>query len=111
LIAAQQRYNSTLAPTTSDRRRRQSWHDVNEYHSVPYYQYTSTAQKDFQEGVQCNMDNEQSISMQETLSDVEEESIEEYKVQVLKKEQVQETIHHAPEPQNRVHLSITTQTE
>ena len=39
ILAAEQRLSTSLV-TTFDRRRRQSWHDVNEYHSVPYYQYT-----------------------------------------------------------------------
>ncbi len=111
ISAAQQRYNQTTITTASDRRRRHSWHEVNEYHSVPYFQYTNSVQKGFQESIQCNIDNEQLISKPEILSDVEEETVDENKIKNLKKDYVQQTIHYLTIPKDRVQISITTQTE
>ncbi len=111
IIAAQKRYGQTSTNQTSDRRRRQSWHDVNEYHSVPYYQYTTSVHAEFQKNIQCDMDNEQSISQPEVLSDVEEEIVDEEKIKDFKRENLRETIHHPSLLQDRAHVSITTQTE
>ncbi|CAF2831836.1 unnamed protein product [Rotaria sp. Silwood2] len=112
ILSAQRRYNQTsITTTTADRRRRQSWHDINEYHSVPYYQYTCAVRKGSQKFIQCNMDNEHLISTQEILSDVEEETVDENHMKGFKKETVQQTIHHSSMLQDRVHISIMTQTE
>ncbi|CAF3459028.1 unnamed protein product [Rotaria socialis] len=112
LLSLQQRYNSTSIKTTSDRRRRQSWHDVNEYHSVPYYQYTRAVQMGFQRYIQCNMDNEHfATSRQEILPEVEEETVDENPIKIIKKEIVHETVHHSVIPQYRVRISIKTQTQ
>ncbi|CAF1166687.1 unnamed protein product [Rotaria sordida] len=109
IISTQRRYNQTTT-TTLDRRRRHSWHDVNEYHSVPYYQYTRAIRIGYQRGIQCDIDNEQLISKQEILSEVEE-TVDENLIKDFKKEIVQEKIHHPSIPQNHIHISITTQTE
>jgi len=113
ISAAQQRYNQTTTTTTtaSDRRRRHSWHELNEYHSVPYFQYTNSIQTGFQKSIQCNIDNEQLMSKPEILSGVEEEIVDEDKIKNLKKDYVQQTIHHLTIPKDRVQISITTQTE
>ncbi|CAF0907645.1 unnamed protein product [Didymodactylos carnosus] len=60
---------STVRMTTYDRRRRQSWHDINEYRSIPYYQYTRPAKNCPQTGVQCNMDSEKPLSIVEEIPD------------------------------------------
>jgi hypothetical protein len=57
------------------------------------------------------MDNEQSISQPEVLSDVEEEIVDEEKIKDFKRENLRETIYHPSLPQDRAHVSITTQTE
>jgi hypothetical protein len=112
IIAAQQRYSPSLTTTaTVDRRRRQSWHDLNEYHSVPYYQYTRSALPEYQQGIQCDLDNEHLIGTQETLTEVEEEINYQYQIKDYKKEKVQQMIHHPSIPKDRIHVSITTQTE
>ncbi len=112
IIAAQQRSNQTSLTTTKfDRRRRQSWQDLNEYHSVPYYQYTRPVRLAFQEGTQCDIDNEYSVSRQEILPNIEEQVIHENNINDYTRENVQETVHHLSIPQERVHVSITTQTE
>ncbi|CAF4949494.1 unnamed protein product [Rotaria sp. Silwood1] len=111
ILATQRHYNQTLITTTVDRRRRQSWQDVNEYHSVSYYQYTCAVRRGFHKNIQCNIDNEHLISKQEILSDVEEEIVDENQMKSFRKEKVQETIHHSLIPQDRVHISIMTQTE
>jgi hypothetical protein len=111
IIAAQQRYGQVSTSSTSDRRRRQSWHDVNEYHSVPYYQYTTSVHAEFQKSIQCDMDNEQSTSKPEVLSDVEEETVDDENIKDYKRENLRETIHHPSLLHVRAHVSITTQTE
>jgi hypothetical protein len=109
ILAAQQRFNQTSIPTASDRRRRQSWHEINEYYSVPYFQYTNSVQTGVQELIQCDIDNEQLISKSEILSGVKEERVDEDKI----KDYVQQTMHHLTVPKDRVQIqiSITTQTE
>jgi hypothetical protein len=107
ILSGQQQFKKQ----TSDRRRRQSWHDVNEYHSVPYYQYTHSVQSGHEQSVQCNIDYETLESQQETLSDLEEETIDEDEMKDLKEEKLKEIIHNISIPQDRVHISITTQTE
>ncbi|CAF1318490.1 unnamed protein product, partial [Rotaria sp. Silwood1] len=109
ILAVQRRYNQTSITTTVDRRRRQSWQDFNEYHSVPYYQYTCAVRRGFHKNIQCNMNNEHLISKQEILSDVEEEIVDENQMKGCRKETVQETIHHSLISQDRVHISIMTQ--
>ena len=110
ILAAEQRYNQTSI-STSDRRRRQSWHDVNEYHSVPYYQYSRSVRSGNQEAIQCDLDNEQVISTQVYLPFLIEEIVDETKIQQAKKETASETIQKESTLQNRVQISITTQTE
>jgi hypothetical protein len=111
IIAAHQQYNQTSITTASNRRRRQSWHDVNEYHSVPYYQYTYPNHTGFQRSIQCDMDNEQLRSKLEALSDVEEEIVNENKIKNVKQEYVKQTTHHLTVPQDRAKVLITTHTE
>jgi hypothetical protein len=62
ILTTKQRYNQ-IPISTFDRHRRQSWHDVNEYHSVPYYQYTRPPRLGYQDGVQCDLDNEHNQSV------------------------------------------------
>ena len=109
ILAAEQRYNpSTL--TTFDRRRRQSWHDVNEYHSVPYHQYTRSVRLGSQEASQCDMDNEYQISTQNNLSCLDESAEEE--LSPARDEHVaQELIHDHSAVEDRAQVSIMTQTE
>ncbi|CAF0755551.1 unnamed protein product [Didymodactylos carnosus] len=61
--------DSASRTTTYDRRRRQSWHDISEYRSVPYYQYSRPAKDCPQTGVQCNRDLETPLSMITETSD------------------------------------------
>ncbi len=112
IIEAQQRYNeASLTTTKFDRRRRQSWQDLNEYHSVAYYQYTRPVRLAFHEGTQCDIDNEYSVSRQEILPNIEEQVINKNNMNAYTRENVHETVHHLSIPQERVHISITTQTE
>lgn len=112
IALAQQRYDEKEGKvTTSNRRRRQSWHDINEYHSVPYHQYTTTVHQGFEKDIQCEIDNEQSKSKSEILHYVEEEIMDENRIKSLKAEYLQETIHQLIAPKDRVQISIMTQTE
>ena len=110
LLAGQQRYNQKLV-STFDRRRRHSWHDVNEYHSVPYYQYTCFIRSGSHKAVQCNLDDERSKGTQEFLSHISEETIDEHQLHYMEEHTARETVHNQSIPQNRVHISIMTQTE
>ncbi|CAF2527000.1 unnamed protein product [Rotaria sp. Silwood2] len=110
ILAAEQRYRQTSV-STFDRRRRHSWHDVNEYHSVPYYQYTRSVRSGNQEGVQCDLDNEHLISIQQFLPFIREEIVEEHKPTRIEEHYAEETVHTHRIPEHRVHVSIMTQTE
>jgi hypothetical protein len=57
------------------------------------------------------MDNEQSTSKPEVLSDVEEETVDDENIKDYKRENLRETIHHPSLLHDRAHVSITTQTE
>lgn len=111
ILAAYQRYNQTSGSTTSERRRRHSWHDVNEYHSVPYYQYSNTMKNGYQQGIQCDLDNEQMTGKHEILSDVEEEAFDDENINDFRRENLREIVHHHSTPRDTVSVSITTQTE
>ena len=111
ILSAEERFGQKSFNRPSDRRRRHSWHDVNEYHSVPYYQYTSFNHRSFGGGIQCDIDNQELLSQTEVLSDVEEETIEEEKIKNVKRENLREVIHHSHQPNDRAQVSITTQTE
>jgi len=110
ILAAEQRYNQTTM-STLDRHRRHSWHDVNEYHSVPYYQYSRFVRCGYQDGVQCDLDNEHVISTQEYLPFVAEETADENQVKHLEKQKASETVHNQSILRDRVKISIMTQTE
>lgn len=72
ILEAEKRYNPSVM-TTFNRRRRQSWHDVNEYHSVPYYQYTRPIHRGFHQSIQCQFDDELlKKSSRKLLSQIEE---------------------------------------
>lgn len=110
--AAEERYGLKSSQHSSDRRRRHSWHDVNEYHSVPYYQYTSFNHRSFEGGIQCDIDNQRLMSQTEILHEVEEEEItEDENIKDWKKENLTETIEYSIELRNRVQVSVPTQTE
>jgi hypothetical protein len=109
ILSSEQRYHRTSI-TTFDRRRRQSWHDINEYHSVPYHQYTRCVRLGDQQATQCNMDNEHLISEQNVLSFVYE-TVDENQFRDIEEHNAQEIIHNQSIPSNRVLVSIMTQTE
>ena len=109
ILEAEQRYTRT-AVTTFDRRRRQSWHDVNEYHSVPYYQYTRAMREGQDKGVQCNLDDELSISKDITLGSLDE-TLEEHRIEFIAEDRARESIHNQSVLIDRPLISITTQTE
>ena len=109
--AAEERYGQKSSQHSSDRRRRHSWHDVNEYHSVPYHQYTSFNHRSFAGGIQCDIDNQHLISQTEILPDVEEEITENDTMTDWKKENLSETIEYLIQTKNRVQVSVPTQTE
>ena len=111
ILAAEQRYGRSSMSSSSDRRRRHSWHDVNEYHSVPYYQYTRSIRSGYQNGIQCDLDNEYVTSIQEYLTHVVEESIDEDRVNQMEQHRALETVHKQSTAQDRVQISIMTQTE
>ncbi|CAF1152410.1 unnamed protein product [Rotaria sordida] len=110
ILGTEQRYRQTSV-STFDRRRRHSWYDVNEYHSVPYYQYTRSVRSGNQEGVQCDMDNEHLISIQHCLPFVKEETVDEHQSTRMEEHYAEETVHYHRIPEHRAHVSIITQTE
>jgi hypothetical protein len=110
ILAAEQRY-SQISISKFDRRRRQSWHDVNEYHSVPYYQYSRSIRLGSQEGIQCDMDNEHVTSTEQYLPFINEETVDENQLSQLEEYTAQETVHNQSILKNQVHISIMTQTE
>ena len=110
ILANQQRFNQT-ALVTFNRRRRQSWHDVNEYHSVPYHQYTRCVRSGSQEYTQCDLDNEESISKERQLDLVEETADEDILSIIPEPERADRKIHDDSVLNNYVQLSVTTQTE
>ena len=55
-----------------DRHRRHSWHNVNEYRSVPYHQYSRSVQPGCDQTIQCDLDQEYSLSNEHALSRLEE---------------------------------------
>jgi hypothetical protein len=65
ILSAEQQAADAVAEQISqgDRRRRlQSWHELNEYHSVPYFQYTRTLQQGTSRMIQCDMDKSTSVA-------------------------------------------------
>ena len=115
LVATQQRSDQSLltvpATTAAARHRRQSWHDLNEYYSVPYHQYTRPVRAEFQEGTQCDLDNEYHIGRQETLPNLNEKASSIEEIDHFKHETARGKVHRSSDPQERAHISITTQTE
>ena len=111
ILATDQRYTQTYL-STFDRRRRHSWHDVNEYHSVPYSQYTRSPRSGgYQQAIQCDLDNQQLTSKQEYLPSISEETVAEHQPICIEEHNARETIHDQPIPQDRAQVSIMTQTE
>ena len=105
-------HQQSFSPTTTvDRNRRHSWHDLNEYHSVPYYQYTRPVRAEFQEGTQCDLDNEYFIGQQEVLTDMEEHVTKANQIHNFRRDNARETIHNSSIQEEHAHISITTQTE
>lgn len=94
-----------------NRRRRQSWHDLNEYHSVAYYQYTKPVRTGFDQSIQCHFHQPLMKSEEHFLNEIEEEHslIKDFSLE--KKDHSTETIHHIEPFDERVHISIMTQTE
>lgn len=76
---------------------------------MPYYQYTRAVRSGYQDGVQCDLDNEHVTSTQEYLPFLIEETTEE--TQQAQQESAQETVHNQSTLQNRVQISMMTQTE
>ncbi|CAF0776245.1 unnamed protein product [Adineta steineri] len=113
IITAQKRHDETSSTTTKkfDRHRRQSWHELNEYHSVSYYQYTRPVRAEFQASIQCDLDNEYFTSKQEILHNTNEQIIHENDINDFHYENARETVHNISIPQERAQISITTQTE
>lgn len=109
ILAAEHRYGQTPMPSF-DRRRRHSWHDVNEYHSVPYYQYTRAIRSGYQNDIQCDLDNEYETGQQEYLTHLEEE-VEEDEVDELEAQTAWESVHNQSNVHDQVQISIMTQTE
>jgi len=109
ILEAEKRFNPT-AVTTFNRRRRQSWHDVNEYHSVPYYQYTRAVRSGHQEYVQCDLDDEHLIGTQDTLASLDE-TLDEHLIEFITEHQAKESIHNQSLLHDRSQISIMTQTE
>lgn len=109
ILEAEQKYNPSVV-TTFDRRRRQSWHDVNEYHSVPYYQYTRAVRSGHQEAIQCNLDEDQLMATQDTLPSLDE-TIDEHIIDFITGGQAKESIHNQSILDDRSRVSIMTQTE
>ncbi len=110
ILEAEQRHNQ-VPFSTYNRHRRHSWHDVNEYHSVSYYQYSRSVRSGCEKGIQCNMDDGHVTSTEEFLSSITEETVDEKQISQLEKYNAKETIHNQSIPQNRVQISIMTQTE
>lgn len=115
LLAAKQTSSQPLlaVPNASAaaRHRRHSWQDLNEYYSVPYYQYTRPVRAEFQEGTQCDMDNEVYVGKQETLSHVDEHVVTVLEMDEWKRDSARGTVHRSSDPMERAQISITTQTE
>jgi len=111
ILTGEQRSNQIFV-SKSNRRRRHSWHDVNEYHSVPYYQYTNSIRsRGYHQGVQCNMDDEYVTSKQKYLSFLIEETVDQNQFSQLEKSNARETVHNQSILKNRPRISIITQTE
>lgn len=110
LLLNEQRHRQ-IVTSKSDRRRRHSWHDINEYHSVPYYQYTRPIRLGNSEGVQCDLDNEHLISREETLPSINEETVDEHQTIRIERRTAAEIVHTQNVMQDRVQISIMTQTE
>ncbi|CAF1197573.1 unnamed protein product [Rotaria magnacalcarata] len=110
IFSTELRYRQVIMPKI-DRRRRHSWHEINEYHSVPYYQYTRSVRSGNSKGVQCDLDNEHLISSEEILPFINEEAVDEHQTTNLEQHNAAETVHNQPILYERVHVSIMTQTE
>ncbi len=110
ILAAEQRYNQ-ISFSTSNRDRRHSWHDVNEYHSVPYYQYTRAIKSEYQQAIQCDLDNEHVTSTQQFLSYPIEETVDENQVNKFEEHKAREIVHNQSILQDQVQISMITQTE
>jgi hypothetical protein len=110
IFSTELRYRQALIPKI-DRRRRHSWHEINEYHSVPYYQYTRSVRSGNSKGVQCDLDNEHLISNEEILPFINEETVDEHQTTNMEQHNAAETVHNQPILYERVHVSIMTQTE
>ena len=98
------------------RLRQQSWFDINEYQSVPYYQYTNILHLGIEQSIQCDLDQSIHFSQEKSLSSYEEEQTEEIPYHIdfphsTKKDQVQTRIHPDSPPKERVQISMMTQTE
>lgn len=108
ILESEQRKKLTSA-TKSNRRRRQSWHDVNEYHSVPYYQYTRAVRSGYQEHIQCDLDLEYpTIKELESLNETIDETVD---VSLNITTNVIPTVHIDLPLENHTLVSVTTQTE
>jgi len=111
ILLAEQQHQYQTHTRRYDRRRRHSWHDVNEYHSVPYFQYTSSIRSGYTVNIQCDMDNEHLTSKQEFLPFIKEEIVFEEQLTNVEKHRAQEIIQDQSVLEDRSQISITTQTE
>ncbi|UJR29993.1 hypothetical protein I4U23_017540 [Adineta vaga] len=103
-------FNHTIL-TRYDRRRRHSWHDVNEYHSIPYFQYTSSINRGSLKFIQCDLDNEQYTGQVQSLPFIQEETADEHSTMEFEEHNAREMIHNHEVPQDRVQISMKTQTD
>lgn len=105
IVSAERQANDRV----SSRHRRQSWHDLPEYHSVPYHQYTRAMHSGTEISVQCDLDRPYSSGQQETLLEMEEEVIEGDRMPL--KERLRSSIEPSLPITGRVRVSTMTQTD
>ena len=110
ILSMDKKANEHFREQTERRRcRRQSWIDLNEYHSVPYYQYSRSLRLGSQQSIQCNLDQHQSLSQMN--EEEEEHFIEENSFHYPQSDHVKEVIHYTFIPEERIQVSMMTQTE
>ena len=105
IVSAERQANERV----SSRHRRQSWHDLPEYHSVPYHQYTRAVHSGSEISVQCDLDRSYSTGNQEMLLEMEEE--EEMIEGLPSKERLRSSIEPSLPITGRVRVSTMTQTD
>ena len=104
ILTNEKRFNQFLNDQRINRRRRQSWHELNEYHSVPYYQYSRAIRSGVEQSIQCNLDQTISTTRKIILSQMQEE-------ETIEDNSKQDKINQSIISLNRVQISTMTQTE